>query len=470
MPSCGANATAAALAIGFPDYQTVMTAYTRNSLWTDVPTALHPQYFPPPAPPGSPPPPPGPASLLRAAGMPVVMPTLECVVQVEDTYEGRRFVANPYFFMVDTAGNQLPYLDRWEEYYALSASAAQQDTLMSNGITMAWQNVDFANEARYEAFLAAGAPMLKAAIDGGGAAASDVQHPPSDPTARLLREQELPHRRRQGYRPGEAGQRCVQGSREHHLSDVLLTAHTPAHTRHAHKEGLLRLAGAKALLDGILTDRNGDGFRDYDDGSDFTINFLHSQQFAADAEVASWTADLAAVGLRLNVIPTDSETARQANWAGTHDLHGCSCGDDWAEIASNKGAWTPPYDCGGFAPQFGIEWALKLNGTDTSLPDPPAWVMEVMALGEATSKLPTNDPAAHANANKFAEYMAEERLAIGTVVKQRMQLYNKKLRNFDAAREMAWAFGGRHPMTVPQMYLDQSCDWKGHIFPTHTSS
>ncbi len=47
-----------------------------------------------------------------------VVPTLEAVVLVEETPEHRRSVANPYFFMVDTVGNQLPYYDEGYEIYS----------------------------------------------------------------------------------------------------------------------------------------------------------------------------------------------------------------------------------------------------------------------------------------------------------------------------------------------------------------
>jgi len=51
-------------------------------------------------------------------GTQVIIPTLETVVLVEETPEHRRFVANPYFFMVDTVGNQLPYYDEGNEIYS----------------------------------------------------------------------------------------------------------------------------------------------------------------------------------------------------------------------------------------------------------------------------------------------------------------------------------------------------------------
>ena len=45
------------------------------------------------------------------------MPTLESHIVVEESAEGRKLVANPYFHMVDTAGNQLPYISEIAETY-----------------------------------------------------------------------------------------------------------------------------------------------------------------------------------------------------------------------------------------------------------------------------------------------------------------------------------------------------------------
>ena len=54
----------------------------------------------------------------KVANLPsAVYPSLESFITIEDTTEGRVYAANPYFFMVDTAGNQLPYIDYQNERY-----------------------------------------------------------------------------------------------------------------------------------------------------------------------------------------------------------------------------------------------------------------------------------------------------------------------------------------------------------------
>ena len=46
------------------------------------------------------------------------LPKLEAWIKVDETPEHQLFVANPYYYKVDTAGQQLPYIDEVEEVYA----------------------------------------------------------------------------------------------------------------------------------------------------------------------------------------------------------------------------------------------------------------------------------------------------------------------------------------------------------------
>jgi peptide/nickel transport system substrate-binding protein len=64
-------------------------------------------------------------------GTRVAIPTLESHVLVKETSEFRRLVANPYFFIVDTAGNQLPYIN--EHYEIFGEDKAVTILKMING-------------------------------------------------------------------------------------------------------------------------------------------------------------------------------------------------------------------------------------------------------------------------------------------------------------------------------------------------
>ena len=98
-PRHNPDADTLAQSLGFENGYAVIAAYYGNSDWTDTPTPMlaHPE---------------------KVGGMPkAAVPTLESHIYVKDTTEGRRLVANPYFHVVDTAGNQLPYISEQDEPY-----------------------------------------------------------------------------------------------------------------------------------------------------------------------------------------------------------------------------------------------------------------------------------------------------------------------------------------------------------------
>ncbi len=84
---------------GFATEGDAVNFYYGASDWKDVPSALMKD--------------PAKASAIGRG----VVPTLESHIVVEENSEGRRLVANPYFHMVDTQGNQLPYVPEIVETY-----------------------------------------------------------------------------------------------------------------------------------------------------------------------------------------------------------------------------------------------------------------------------------------------------------------------------------------------------------------
>ncbi len=70
-----------------------------------------------------------------------VAPTLESHILVKETTQGRRLVANPYFHMLDTAGNQLPYINEIKESYIPDKEV--QNLTITNG------EVDYKGQALF---------------------------------------------------------------------------------------------------------------------------------------------------------------------------------------------------------------------------------------------------------------------------------------------------------------------------------
>ncbi|MEM9269437.1 MAG: ABC transporter substrate-binding protein, partial [Pseudomonadota bacterium] len=99
-PSLSGDADAKAAELGFESGYELVNYYYGNSDWTDTPSPMLRD--------------PAKAETLPYA----TQPTLESHIYVSDTTEGRKLVANPYFHMVDTTGQQLPYISRQDELYA----------------------------------------------------------------------------------------------------------------------------------------------------------------------------------------------------------------------------------------------------------------------------------------------------------------------------------------------------------------
>ena len=98
-PKHNPDADKLAQSLGFENGYAAIAAYYGNSDWTDTPSPLlaHPN---------------------KVGRMPkAVVPTLESHIYVKANKDGRHLVANPYFHVVDTAGNQLPYIGEQEEVY-----------------------------------------------------------------------------------------------------------------------------------------------------------------------------------------------------------------------------------------------------------------------------------------------------------------------------------------------------------------
>ncbi|MYH89809.1 MAG: ABC transporter substrate-binding protein, partial [Gammaproteobacteria bacterium] len=98
-PDINPDADKLAQEAGFENGLEVIKAYFGNSDWTDTPTPML-------------------NAPDKVGNLPAdTMPTLESHIYTTDTTEGRHLVANPYFHIVDTQGNQLPYISEQDEVY-----------------------------------------------------------------------------------------------------------------------------------------------------------------------------------------------------------------------------------------------------------------------------------------------------------------------------------------------------------------
>ncbi|MFT5548917.1 MAG: peptide/nickel transport system substrate-binding protein, partial [Candidatus Azotimanducaceae bacterium] len=126
-PAVNPDADANAQKLGFENGYAAIAAYYGSSDWMDTATPM----------------------LTNSDKLDVLpahaAPTLESHIVVAESTEGRHFVANPYFYMVDTAGNQLPYINEQDEVFVPTAEVRLLK-LMNGEVTFKQQalNLDHA--------------------------------------------------------------------------------------------------------------------------------------------------------------------------------------------------------------------------------------------------------------------------------------------------------------------------------------
>jgi len=98
-PAVNPDADANAQKLGFENGYAAIAAYYGSSDWMHTPTPML-------------------TNSDKLSILPLhAHPTLESHIVIAESTEGRHFVANPYFYMVDTAGNQLPYINEQDEVF-----------------------------------------------------------------------------------------------------------------------------------------------------------------------------------------------------------------------------------------------------------------------------------------------------------------------------------------------------------------
>jgi peptide/nickel transport system substrate-binding protein len=315
------------------------------------------------------------------------VPTLEAMVveQVPDTQQ-RVFKANPYYFKVDSSGQQLPYIDRTHERFL---TADLQVLAILNG------EIDFkAQGNELETF-----PTLKDGEAKGhyevlmpeGAIGTDVAFniTHADPKLRAVYS-DLRFREAVSLAINRDEMNQVMyfglGSPSQALPAVLsfATADDAAYmTRYDPDK-------ANALLDEMGMKKGADGMRTFPDGSPFTILWQYSSQFATPEFVKLMTDYLKAVGLNVNAKEITSEATRDNAKAAISDIN-----MEWdvpfePTLVANIDLYIPYYS--DTSPLFGVKWKQWYNSNGAEGEEPPDWAKKMFDLAkEWRTVLPGSD-------------------------------------------------------------------------------
>ena len=435
-PAIDPNADANAQALGFENGYEAIKAYYGNSDWTDTPSPMLsiPDRVP---------------SLPKAA-----VPTLESHFVTNETPEGRQLVANPYFFQVDTAGNQLPYISEQDEVY-INDNEVRILKLVNGEVDYKSQSIQLAS-----------APILLENQESGnytihlrpeitmGVFGFNVTHPEDGKRAafsdlRFREAMSLAINRDELNEVGFFGlgtpQQYVGFSPLPEFADAELKAYKANYDPDA----------ARALLDEVgMMDTDGDGFRELPNGDKLVLNMNFSTQGIAGQTVELVAQYWAEVGIQSVVKEVTPDEYRSAQSSNQLDVAMWRKGQPLAIVLGNNELWVPPYE-NYFGVRNAMLWAEWISSGGSAGVEPPAWAKGMIDDINALQSAAQGSDEFNEVGARMVDTMTKQLMFIGTVNAPAPIYQSNRVQNFVEFKTHSYEYYRTYPYRASQWWLDE---------------
>ena len=435
-PEIDSNADANAQALGFENGWDALAAYYGNSGWTDTPTPMlrNPDLV---------------AGLKYAA-----YPSLEAYMTIEDTTEGRVYAANPYFFQVDTAGNQLPYIDYQNERY-INENEIRLLKLVNGEVDYKSQSVQLESAPQLLDGAEKGGYSLQINPGCGAALFSfNVNHPDMEKRSvfgdiRFRQAMSMAMNRDEinevaYYGLGVVEQYTGISPAPDFISDEMknyMTQFDPA--------------AANALLDEVgLADTDGDGFRELPSGAPLVLSIDYATQGIGGVEVELVARHWNEVGIKTNFKEVTPDEFRGSQSSNALDVHAWDKGHPLAIVAGNPENFKPPFG-NYFAHTQGMLWAAYIDSDGAEGVKPPQWVYDLSDAIDAFQSYALGTPESNEWGTKMTTMITEQSLLLGTVKAPFPTYHRNALKNFAQFKTTSYEYYRTYPYLPTQWYLDE---------------
>ena len=434
-PDINPDADKLAQECGFEDGLAALSAYFGNSDWTDTPSPMLSN--------------PDKVDCLPKA----THPTLESHIYIADTTEGRKLVANPYFHMVDTTGQQLPYISRQDELYAndnevriLKLMNAEAD-YKSQSLTLAAAPLlmDNAETGNYTVQLK---PTIAMPVFSFNVTSEDLGKRQVFGDIRFRQAMSVAIDRDElnetaFFGLGEPKQ-YIGFSPTPDWVDPTLASHFAQFDQ----------ALAKRLLDEVgMVDVDGDGFRELPDGRKIVLNMQFATQGIGGEVVELVAQNWADVGIQATVKEVTPDEYRSLQSSNQLDVGMWEKGQPVAIVLGNNELWVPPFE-NYFAHRVGMLWAEWVDTDGASGVEPPQWVKDLIADINAFQSAALGSAEQAEIGGRMARAMAENLLFIGTVQAPNVIFHRNALKNVAEFQTQSYEFYRTYPYLAPQWWLD----------------
>jgi peptide/nickel transport system substrate-binding protein len=435
-PSINPDADALAQSLGFEDGYALVKAYYGSSDWMDTPTPMlaHPD---------------------KVANLPLdAAPTLESHIVTSETTEGRTFVANPYFYKVDTAGNQLPYINEMDEIFV--GESEVRLLKLVNG------EVDYKAQALQIDYV----PLLMENQEKGGFVV-DLKPDITMPTfAFNVTSADLEKRKVFGDLKFRQAMSVAMnrdeinevamfglGTPQQYIGFSPTPNFVPAEWEQHFAQYDPELA--KTLLDEIgVVDTDGDGMRELPNGDPLVLNLQVATQGISIKIVELVGQTWREVGINNTVKEVTSDEYRSSQSSNQLDVTLWEKSVPLAVVLGNGEIFIPPYD-NYFNMRTAMLWGEWVDSEGASGVEPPAYAKQMIEDVKTFQAAQVGTPESDAAGLKLVEAMTSNLLFIGTVKEQKPIYRNADLKNVPQFKTASYAYYRTYPYRPSQWFLDE---------------
>jgi peptide/nickel transport system substrate-binding protein len=381
-------------------------------------------------------------------------PTLESHIVVAESTEGRHFVANPYFYMVDTAGNQLPYISEQDEVFVPTAEVRllklmngevsfKQQALNLDHAPLLLENQDKSN------FTVELKPEVAMSTFAFNVTSEDLEKRKVFGNLKFRQAMSVAINRDEineaiFFGTGTA-QQYIGFSPTPSFVDKKWTQY------YAQFDPKL----ANKLLDEIgLKDVDGDGFRDLLNGKPLVLNLQVATQSMSIKQVELIGQHWGAVGINNTVKEVTTDEFRSAMSSNQLDVTMYLKGQPLAVILGISELFIPPYD-NYFNQRTAMLWGEYLDSDGASGVKPPPYAYEMMDDISAFQGATAGTAESNRLGLKLVKNMTENLLFIGTVKSVSPVYHSNTLKNFPEYKTASYSYYRSYPYRGPQWYIGE---------------
>lgn len=383
------------------------------------------------------------------------LPELESHILVEETTDYQVFAPNPYFFMVDTAGNQLPYIDElqltWGEY------ATFEQKIINGSVTYKGQNLQISSAPLFKQYQEDGGYRveLSPGVTMGSQITFNCTH--EDPVLRELY---------QNVKFKEAMSLAI--NREEMAETVYFGLAEPQQYLPVNPDASFAKdewydylidydpERANELLDEIgLDQRSSDGWRLRPDGEVLVVNNVYAEQGANTALMELLVEYWEAVGLKTKMKTVSSEAYRTLVSQNEHDVATFTSGGTWEPILhSDPFRLVPPFGDPALEPLCGGPWLQWMESDGEEGMEPPDDVKMLFTLVPEWKVMKKGTPEYEETAQEIIEILRDNFFHIGLVSDTlRITVIDTDLVNVPEITYQAFDLYRTYPYRTPQWFF-----------------